>query len=96
MKEIDEGHRRFRERAGSAIRSAGQLESSSTAATLRAGESGKPLITDGPFMETKEMMGGFYVIEAADRDEAISLASCLAEARHDHSGVQVHPLVEHG
>lgn len=96
MKEIDEGHRLFRERAGAAIRSSGQLESSNTAATLRAGEGEKPLITDGPFLETREVVGGFYVIEAADRDEAISLASCLAEIRHEHSGVQVHPLVDHG
>jgi hypothetical protein len=95
MREIDEGHRIFTERAGAAIRAAGQLESSGTAATLRAG-GGEPLITDGPFMETKEVLGGFYVIEAKDRDEAISLAGCLAEVRHDHSGVQVHPLVDHG
>ena len=96
MQAIDEGHRAFRERAGAAIRASGQLESSSTAATLRAGEGEEPLITDGPFLETKEVVGGFYVIEAADRDKAISLANCLAEARQDHSGVQVHPLVNHG
>ncbi len=96
MQEIDEGHRVFRERAGAAIRASGQLESSSSAATLRAGDGEKPLIVDGPFLETKEVVGGFYVIEAADRDEAIALASALAEVRHDHSAVQVQPLVDHG
>jgi hypothetical protein len=96
MQEIDEGHRKFVQRAGTAIRASGQLESSSTAATLRAGDGEQPLVVDGPFLETKEAVGGFYVIEAADRAEAIALASGLAEARHDHSGVQVHPLVDHG
>jgi len=41
------------------------------------------------------IQGGFYVIDVPDRDAAVALASGLAEARHDHSGVQVQPLVDH-
>lgn len=95
LQEIDEGHRAFRERAGTAICAAGQLDSSSTATSLRAGGDDRPMITDGPFLETKEVVGGFYVLEAADLDEASSLASGLAEVQHDHSGVQVHPLINY-
>jgi hypothetical protein len=93
--EIDAGHQAFAQRAGTSVLASGELQPSSTATTLRAGGDGKPTITDGPFMEGKEVLGGFYVIEAADRDEAISLASMLAEVQHDHSGVQLHPLVDH-
>ena len=53
--------------------SSGQLQSSSTATTVRA-VSGKPTVTDGPFAETKEQLGGYHLIECNDRDEAISIA----------------------
>ena len=95
MTSIDAGHERFRAAAGAAILAEGQLEPSSAATTLRAGGTG-PLITDGPFVESKEALGGFYVIDVADRAAAVALASLLTEVSHDHSGVQVHPLVDHG
>lgn len=94
--EIDAGHATFRQLAGTAVLASGELEAARTARSLRAGPGGKPTITDGPFLEGKEVVGGFYVIEAANHDEAASLAGVLAEVRHDHSGVQIHPLVEHG
>lgn len=96
MRRIDEGHVAFREAAGSKIVSSGQLESSSSAVTLRAGTDDHPMITDGPFLESKEVIGGFYVIDTANLDEALALASGLAELRQDHTAVQVHPLVDHG
>jgi hypothetical protein len=46
---------------------------SGEAATVRPGET--PLVTDGPFAETKEAVGGFYVVDCASRDEALELAS---------------------
>ena len=46
---------------------------SGEAATVRPGE--KPLVTDGPFAETKEAVGGFYVVDCASRDEALELAA---------------------
>jgi len=98
--QIDEGHRRFRERAGAAVVAAGQLEPTSTATTLRAralGDDGDgPTVTDGPFLETKEVLGGFYVVDVPDLDAALDLAAGLAEVAQDHSGVQVHPLVGQG
>jgi hypothetical protein len=94
--QIDNGHRAFHAKAGRAVLAAGQLEPTSTATSLRAGSGGRPSVTDGPFLETKEVLGGFYVIDAADLDEAISLAANLAEVSHDHSGVEVRPLVQHG
>ena len=94
--EIDAGHVAFRKRAGDRILASGQLEPSSTATTLRSGAADAPAVTDGPFLETKEVLGGFYLVEAADLDEAVALSRELAEVRHDHSGVEIKPLVDHG
>jgi hypothetical protein len=96
MQQIDDGHRAFWAKAGAATLASGQLESSATAVTLRAGSGGEYLVSDGPFQETKEVVGGFYLVEASDRDEAVALASLLAEVRHDHSSVEITPLVDHG
>jgi hypothetical protein len=48
------------------------LEGSASAAVVRPGE--KPFVTDGPFAETKEALGGFYVVECGSREEALELA----------------------
>ena len=95
MAEIDAGHVAFQKRAGDRILASGQLEPSSTATTLR-GDGEAPAVTDGPFLETKEVLGGFYLVEAADLDEAVALSRELAEVRHSHSGVEIKPLVHHG
>ncbi len=50
------------------------LQPASTANTVR-GRGGKPLVTDGPFAETREHVGGYTLIEAKDRDEAVSIAA---------------------
>jgi hypothetical protein len=86
-------HGAFADAAGPAILGAGQLQPSSTATSLRAGADG-PVPTDGPFVETKEVLGGFYLIEAPDLDAAIALASRLPEVAASHSGVEIRPLVE--
>ena len=93
--EIDAGHAAFRKRAGDRILASGQLEPSSTATTVRGGADA-PAVTDGPFLETKEVVGGFYLVAAADLDEVVALSRELAEVRHDHSGVEITPLVQHG
>jgi hypothetical protein len=51
------------------------LEHSSTATTIRIGEDGERLTTDGPFAETKEQLGGFCLLECANLDEALEWAS---------------------
>jgi hypothetical protein len=50
-----------------------QLDRSATAVTVRE-KRGKPLITDGPFAETREQLGGYHLIECKDQDEAVSIA----------------------
>jgi hypothetical protein len=50
---------------------AGGLHSASSAKSLRAQPDGKVLVTDGPYLETKEHIGGFWILEAANMDEAL-------------------------
>lgn len=52
-----------------------ELHPSSTATTVRIGADGRPTVTDGPFVEGKEMIGGYAVLEADDLDAAIELAA---------------------
>jgi len=60
-----------------AMVNAGQLLDSETATTIRRAYGGGDTITDGPFAETKEQLGGFYIVEAADLDAALKLAAAL-------------------
>lgn len=64
--------------AGSLLAS-GRLEEASAAAVVNA-TNGKPMTTDGPFLEAKEALGGFYIIEAADRDAALAWAEKTSAA----------------
>jgi hypothetical protein len=57
-----------------------KLQSSSTASTVR-GRNGKPVITDGPFAETKEQLGGYHLVECKDLDEALSIAKRIPTIR---------------
>jgi hypothetical protein len=66
------------------------LDAPKTATTIRP-KNGKPLVTDGPYTETKEQIGGFFMIEARDLNEAISIASKHPAA---HLGEQVGWAVE--
>ena len=71
--------------------SAGGLQPVQTATTVRM-RNGKLSIADGPFAETKEVLGGFYVIEARDLNEAIQLASKSPSLRI--GSVEVRPIDE--
>ncbi|HEX2502604.1 MAG TPA: YciI family protein [Miltoncostaeaceae bacterium] len=64
-----------------------------TATTVRV-EDGKTLVTDGPFVEIKEAVGGYLLFEADDLDAAIELASRIPAARMG-GAVEVRPLVEY-
>lgn len=70
---------------------ANRLTPASTAVTVRV-RNGKVTTTDGPFAETKEQLGGFYVIEARDRHEAIQIAAKIPGARF--GCVEVRPIAE--
>jgi hypothetical protein len=65
----------------------------SKATTVRV-EDGKTLTTDGPFAETKEYLGGFYLIEAANLDEAIDVAARIPAARTGGT-IEIRPVIEH-
>ncbi len=68
-----------------------QLQPAATATTVRV-QDGRTLTTDGPFAETKEALGGYYLIEADDLDAAIELAARVPAARLG-GAVEVRPLV---
>jgi hypothetical protein len=68
-----------------------ELQPTATATTIRVRE-GQTLITDGPFAETKEALGGFYLIEAADLDAAIGLARQCPGA--NWGSIEVRPISE--
>jgi hypothetical protein len=68
-----EGHMRFGEQAAEAIRGGAALQPTPAAATIRQGDGG-PLVTDGPYAETSEAIGGYYVLETESLDDAIELA----------------------
>ena len=70
---------------------ASPLQSVSTATTLRIRE-GKRLVTDGPFAETREQLGGYYLIDAKNLDEAIGIAARIPGARV--GTVEIRPVIE--
>jgi hypothetical protein len=82
-------HQAFHADADGAVVLGSDLAPSRTATSVRRGSSGRPMITDGPFVETKEGLGGFYVIEAADDADALRLACLLPEASAETSGVEI-------
>lgn len=76
-------------RATGQLLSAEPLQSARTAATVRV-RSGKLATTDGPFAETREQLGGFFLIEARDMNEAIQVASRWPSARL--GSIEVRPI----
>ena len=69
------------------------LHPTTSATTVRVRD-GQTVATDGPFAETKEALGGYYLVEARDLDEAIELAAKIPGARH--GSVEVRPIFEFG
>jgi hypothetical protein len=70
-----------------------ELQPVHTATTVRI-RNGRVSTTDGPFAETKEQLGGFYLIEARDLNEAIQIAARIPSART--GSVEVRPVTQHG
>jgi hypothetical protein len=70
---------------------ASPLHSVATATSVRVRD-GKKLVTDGPFAETHEQLGGYFLIDAKDLDEAIAIAGCIPSA---HKGtIEIRPILE--
>jgi hypothetical protein len=72
------------------MRSCEPLDPTTTATTIRVRD-GKTIPTDGPFADTKEQLGGIYVIEVKDLNEAIAWASKIPDARH--GSIEIRPLM---
>jgi hypothetical protein len=83
-------HTQFGERNAAAMKGGNALQSQSTGTTIRGDGAGGFTVTDGPFVETKEALGGYYLIEAADLDEAIEIAKQVPAA---FGGVEVRPIM---
>ena len=78
-------------KAGGQYLAGSQLQPSSAATSVRVRD-GKRLLTDGPFAETREQLGGYYLVEARNLDEAIDIAAKIPSARM--GTIEVRPLVE--
>lgn len=88
--EVMQGHNTFGESNKSAVRGGAALQPTSTATSIRPGETGAFTVTDGPFVETKEALGGYYLIEAADLDEAVTIAKGVPAK---FGGLEVRPIM---
>jgi hypothetical protein len=83
-----------------ALRATGRVVVQASLGSARAGtalrpRNGKPSVTDGPYIETKEQVGGFFIIEAADLDEAIRVASKHPAANLGEQvgwGIEIRPI----
>jgi hypothetical protein len=70
---------------------ASPLHSVATATSVRVRD-GKPVVTDGPFAETREQLGGFFLVDAGDLDEALGIAARIPGARK--GTIEVRPVME--
>jgi hypothetical protein len=87
-KQVMDAHNRFAEQAvelGATIVGGAALQPTTTATTIR-----EDVVTDGPFVETKEALGGYYLIEAADLDQALAVGKLCPAI---FGGVEVRPIM---
>lgn len=87
--EISPQYREFMDRRASALLGGVALEPTTMATSVRNNGAGDFVVTDGPFAESKEALGGYYLIEAADLDEALEIAK---EVPAPYGGVEVRPV----
>ena len=87
---IHAGHGAFAENNPTAMVGGNALQATSTATSIRPDGAGDFTVTDGPFAETKEALGGYYLIEAADLDEAIAVAKQVPVIS---GGLEVRPIM---
>jgi hypothetical protein len=80
--------------AGKIADSGVHLQPTSTAKTVRPGPSGDVVVTDGPYLELKEVIGGLCVLETADIDEATEIAGTWPGLRGS-SSIEVRPIYDH-
>lgn len=92
--EVGKGHGEFIEmlRESGELLGAAALADPSESAVVRVIE-GVPMVSDGPYLEAKEFLGGYYLIECANRDRALELAAMIPDAKLAGMGVEVRPLI---
>jgi hypothetical protein len=92
-KEMVDRYRAFAGEAAAAgkLVEGAEVRPASTATTVRV-RNGETLLTDGPFAETREQLGGFFVLDCEDMDEAVALAAKIPGAQH--GTVEVRPAAE--
>jgi len=84
-------YRAFGKEFAKAIKGGDALQPTTAATTVRV-RNGKRLTTDGPFAETKEQLGGYYLVDARDLDEAIAIAAKIPAART--GSIEVRPILK--
>ena len=88
--EVMKGHNDFGGTYAEKIVGGNALQSVDTATSIRKDDKGGATVTDGPFVETKEALGGYYLVEAADLDEAIAMAKAVPSPG---GGLEVRPVM---
>jgi hypothetical protein len=83
-------------RAGRFAGGGAELQPVTTATTVRGSDTGSPVVTDGPFAESKEVVGGFTIIDVPDLDAALEMARSWPSLRYPGNSVEVRPIVDHG
>ncbi len=95
MQQVMDDYLEFGRNATDVIRGGEALHDTATATTIQIPDGkkgGSPVFTDGPFAETKEVLGGFYLLECDDLDEALAWAQQIPGAWHGK--VEVRPVLE--
>lgn len=82
-------HEQFIHDNAAHLRGGNRLRPSATATSIRRDSDGSAIVTDGTFIESKEVLGGYYLIEAADLDEVITIAT---QVPAPFGGVEVRPV----
>lgn len=92
-KKMYAGHNAFTEKHGAELRGGMELQGTETARSIRYRSDTDAVVTDGPFAETNEVLGGFYLIEADDLDEAVAIAKDVPAMPGDV--IEVRPSTGH-
>jgi hypothetical protein len=87
---IHAAHGSFAGKYGAQLRGGARLADSDAATTIRTDDAGAQTVADGMFPETKEVLAGFYLVDAADLDEAIAMARLVPATG---GGIEVRPVV---
>ena len=90
--QLSKEHMAFGQTHEKALVGGQKLHDASSATTIRRESDGSQTVTDGPFAETKEVLGGYYLVDCKDLDRAIELASRIPDARN--GSIEIRPVAE--